>query len=109
MLSLASRLSSPRRVLLRYPLSRKGNAAFFASSLGSHITTLLTTPAQRLHVSYLPVYTPNAEEEADAELYASQVRAAMGEASGLPLSEYGARELRREMKEKASQAKGKGA
>ena len=55
------------------------------------------------------MYTPNAEEEADAELYASQVRAAMGEASGLPLSEYGARELRREMKEKASQAKGKGA
>ena len=68
---------SAHRVLLRYPLSRRGNAAFFSASLGAHMTTLLTTPAQTLHVAYLPVYTPSAKEEGDAELYAEQVRRAM--------------------------------
>ena len=59
---------------------------------------LLATPWQRVHVEYLPVCHPSADEELDAERYAERVRREMATAAALPLSEYGARDLRAELK-----------
>ena len=90
-------------ILLQYPQTRFsrgfGSAAFFASGLGAHLFNLLTCAYQPMNVRYLPVHQPTAEEEADADLYAENVRRSMAEAARLPLSTYGARELRKEMKE----------
>lgn len=85
-------------VLMHYPKTCRLNAAYFSSTLGNHLLTLLLVPWQRMSVRYLPVYHPSAEEEADAAVYAENVRRSMAAASGLPLSEYGARELRRGLK-----------
>lgn len=84
-------------ILLKSPHSLLGiNFAHFSSGLPGHLASLLLSPWVALHVRYLPVYTPSAEEAAAPELFAEGVRAAMATASGLPLSSYGARDLRRE-------------
>ena len=42
-----------------------------------------------MEVEYLPVYNPSDAEKADPILYANNVRAAMGKALSVPLSEMG--------------------
>ena len=88
-------------VLLGYPKTLGSNAAFYAGTLAEHAVTLLCVPWQRMNVTYMAVHTPTEDEEADAELYAERVRKIMARAANLPLSEYSARELRKELKEKA--------
>ena len=46
-----------------------------------------------------------AEEDSNAELYAENVRLAIADVSGLPLSRYGAKELWAEFKENKVTAK----
>lgn len=94
-------------IVLSYPHSRS-HPAFFDSTLGAHLFSLLSSPWTRMHVKYLPVHHPTAEEAADPDLFAENVRQAMAEAARLPLSKYGARELRRELKEHSLRAAGKG-
>ena len=84
-------------VLLRYPYQRI-NAAFFDSTIVEHFRRLLLAPVVRVHVTYLPVYYPSEQEAASPELFSENVRAAMASAGGLPLSTYGARELKKELR-----------
>ena len=88
-------------VLLSYPHTLGDNNGFFATTLPAHGLRLLCAPWQRVRVTYLPVYHPSEEEEANAELYAERVRVLMAKEAGLALSEYGARDLRKELKERA--------
>ena len=86
-------------VLLSYPYVHH-HAAFFGGGMGDHVLRLLLNPWQRVEVTYLSVYHPTPEENENAELYAENVRAAMAEAAGLPMSSLGAKELRRAHVEK---------
>ncbi len=52
-----------------------------------HLFRYLTQFVNYCELTLLPVYSPSAEERADASLFASNVRAAMSRASGLPTSE----------------------
>ena len=45
-------------------------------------------PSSRISVRFLPVYYPSAAEQADAELYASNVQRAMAAALGVPTTQY---------------------
>ena len=87
-------------VLIKYPYTHFNDAAFL-SSLPAHLLRMLCAPWLRMEVTFLPVYHPSAEEEAEPQLYADNVRATMSEASGLPLSSYSAKELRQELRERA--------
>ena len=91
-------------VLLSYPYTHF-HAAFFGGSIGDHAFRLLVNPWQWVVVTYLPVQHPSAEESENADLYAENVRQAMAAAAGLPLSEYGAKELRVEYTKMAVQGK----
>ena len=51
---------------------------------------------QEMHVTLLPVYAPDADERADPELYAHNVRRTMAAALGVPLSNYDAKKLNAE-------------
>ena len=133
--------SSVQPIVVRYHFTHY-NAQAFLTTLGSHFGRLLTVRA-RLHsrattplcsmsesslrslslsqnpwmaitVDFLPVHQPTPEEERNGQLMAESVRQKMGVASGLPLHNLGARELRKEMKaaadaEKAREAAAKGA
>lgn len=85
-------------VVLRFPYTHVNAACFPMAGLASHVLRLLAAPAVRIHATFLPVVEPTAAEAADAQLYADNVRRTMAAAAGLPLSEYGARELRLEEK-----------
>ena len=50
-----------------------------------------------MEVHYLPVYYPSDAETADPQLFADNVRHEMARYSGLPLSTYGAKELKKEL------------
>ncbi len=52
-----------------------------------HIFRFLTQFVNYCELVMLPVYTPSAAEKADPQLFASNVRAAMSRATGLPTSE----------------------
>ena len=49
-------------------------------------------------MSYLPTYHPSEEEAANPEVYAENVRLLMAREAHLPLSSYGARELKKELR-----------
>ena len=61
----------------------------------------------RITIDYLPPRVPTPEEVLDGQLMAEAVRVQMAAFSGLPLHTLGARELRKEMKEKAEAARAK--
>lgn len=50
-----------------------------------HVVLLLSEPLHSATVYELPVYVPSPEEQADAKLYAQNVRAAMSRACQLPM------------------------
>eukprot|EP00908_Phaeocystis_cordata_P011565 Transcript_22477.p3 GENE.Transcript_22477~~Transcript_22477.p3 ORF type:complete len:339 (+),score=159.92 Transcript_22477:2273-3289(+) len=91
-------------VLFRYHF-RYHNAAAYLDSLGAHLLGLFATPWMRITIDYLPPRVPTPEEVLDGQLMAEAVRVQMAAFSGLPLHTLGARELRKEMKEQAAEAK----
>ena len=72
-------------------------------------TRVRQNPWTTIEVDFLPAHVPTAAEAKDGKLMAESVRAAMGAASGMPLHNLGARELRKEMKVAADEAKAKAA
>uniref|UniRef100_A0A7S4B054 Phospholipid/glycerol acyltransferase domain-containing protein n=1 Tax=Chrysotila carterae TaxID=13221 RepID=A0A7S4B054_CHRCT len=82
-------------VVLSYPF-KYINSHSFLSDVGTHLLKMLLSPYIVLNVRLLPLYVPSEAEKADAALMAEGVRAKMAEALGIPLSTYGAKDLRRE-------------
>ena len=88
-------------VLLQYPYSRY-NLAFFEKGLPDHIGKLLLAPWVKIDVTYLPLCTPTADEAREPDRYAERVRREMAAASNLPLSPFGARDLRKQSQERSA-------
>ena len=86
-------------VVLSYPF-RFFNSHSFLGGTGGHLLSLLLAPYIALTVTLLPVYEPNAAEKASAALMAENVRVRMAEALNVPVSQYGAKELRAEWSKK---------
>ena len=77
---------------------RYSNDHAFLGTTGQHLVRLLLSPYIVLAVTLLPVYLPSEAEKSDAAAMAEGVRARMAQAARLPLSNYGAKELRAEWK-----------
>ena len=84
-------------VVFSYPF-KYFNTHSFLSDLGTHLIKLLWAPYTSLAVTILPIYRPSEEEKADPELFAENVRRHMAAELDIPLSSYGAKDLREEWK-----------
>merc|ERR1712032_1223654 len=85
-------------IVLRYP----ERLAWVETSIVQHIFRAMTQWFNFVEVTWLPVYVPNAAEQADPQLYANNVQAAMAEKLELPpesvSSTIGAKEVAAAMK-----------
>ncbi len=88
-------------VVVSFPYRGLNAAAFPMGGLGAYALRLLLTPYVAMRVIFLPVVTPTSDEAADASIYAESVREKMAAAAAIPLSKYSAKDLRRELKERA--------
>ena len=86
-------------VVMAYPFRFFNDHAFLGGTAG-HLLKLLLSPYIALTVTLLPLYEPSAAEKADAALMADNVRVRMAEALNVPVSPYGAKELRAEWAKK---------
>ena len=64
-------------MLLEYPPTCSRHAAFFATTLPAHALGLLCVPWQRMHVTFLDVVHPSADEQANPDAYAERLRTHM--------------------------------
>lgn len=83
------------------------NLVAFLGSVGEHFCKLIAAPWLFVEISFLPTLVPTEEEKKDSMIMAERAREQFSLLSGLPLNSIGARELRKEAKEKAAAAKGK--
>ncbi|XP_026675851.1 lysophosphatidylcholine acyltransferase 1 [Diaphorina citri] len=76
-------------VLLRYP-NKLDTVTWTWDGPGAWklLWLTLTQPHSNCEIEFLPVYTPSEEEKNDPKLYASNVRAVMARALGVPTSDY---------------------
>lgn len=93
--------SAVQPVVLRYTYTHF-NAHAFLSSLPTHLMRLFINPWLYIEVDFLEALQPTEAQKADGRLLAQAARAAMASASGMPLHELGAKELREEMKKEAA-------
>lgn len=82
--------------MIRYPGTERVDAITWTYNQ-SHgyifsVWYLLANPINRVEVEFLPVYTPNPEEQANPEIYAKNVQQVMADALGVPAMDisYGA-------------------
>jgi len=80
-------------VAIRFPFTYY-NGVTFITTLPEHLMRAFVNPWCFCNVTFLPMYSPSAAEQADPKLMAENVRKAMGAAVGLPLSAHGARDLK---------------
>mmetsp|Transcript_54687 Transcript_54687/g.119870 ORF Transcript_54687/g.119870 Transcript_54687/m.119870 type:complete len:351 (-) Transcript_54687:53-1105(-) len=91
-------------VVLRFPHRRRGANISWVGSAGCHLFLMMSQWYNRAEVVFLPIYTPDASERANPQLYADNVQRAMADAMGLPeervSSTVGAQELSRWLAER---------
>ena len=78
-------------VLIHYP-NRLDTVTHVRSSPKLALWVTLCQPCTRMELEYLPVYSPSAEEQFDAKLFASNVNGLMAEKPGISVYEISAAE-----------------
>jgi len=96
--------STVQPVVIQYQYKHYNGHAFLGS-LPEHLMKIFANPWLSIEVDFLPAISPSAAQKADGSLLAHATRSAMASATGLPLHEMGAKDLRDEMKRKAVAAR----
>lgn len=84
---LAGKPVQPVAVRLPFSTTFGYDPAFSCANIWTHAIALMAQPVNYLEAVHLPVYQPSAEEAADPQLYATNVRAALATTLGVPTYE----------------------